>query len=109
LKDLFNEKKIEEYKDFYRFVFDYHMMSPGQKTLDKETAIILINMLMKKTHPMSQKFIAFLKQSERKVINKDQWMNLISLFTLLEKGEKYDESEACMILISYSNRAFTIR
>ena len=92
-----NEKQIEECKDFYRFAFDYHMLSPGQKTLDKGAAIVLINMLMKKTHPMSEKFIAFLKQSERKVINKDQWIHLKSLFTLLENGGKYDESEACII------------
>lgn len=70
-------------------------MVPGQKTLDKEAVILLINMIMVKTHPIAKKFAAFLKQSERKVINKDQWFNMIPLFTLLEIGEKYDASGAC--------------
>lgn len=74
------------------------MMIPGQKTLDKEAAILLINMIMAKTHPISKRFIAFLMQSERKVLNKDQWLNIIPLFTLLEKGEKYDSSGACKSL-----------
>lgn len=90
-----SENNIEEYKAFYNFVFSYHMMLPGQKTLDKDGAIGLLDILMKKTHPIAQKFLAFLKQSERKVINRDQWKNLISFFTSLEKGEQYDASGAC--------------
>eukprot|EP00826_Nyctotherus_ovalis_P049361 TRINITY_DN595_c0_g1_i6.p1 TRINITY_DN595_c0_g1~~TRINITY_DN595_c0_g1_i6.p1 ORF type:complete len:215 (-),score=52.72 TRINITY_DN595_c0_g1_i6:17-661(-) len=94
LSEICSESNIEEYKAFYNFVFNYHMMVPGQKTLDKDGAIGLLEILMKKTHPISQKFVAFLKQSERKVINRDQWQNLISLFTSLEKGEQYDTSGA---------------
>lgn len=83
------------FKEFYKFVFEYHMLAPGQKTLDKEAAILLIDILMKKSHPISQKFAAFLKQSERKVMNKDQWQHLIALFTLLENKGTYDTSGAC--------------
>lgn len=96
LKNINNEKN-GGYKAFYKFAYEYHMIIPGQKTLEKDAAILLIQILTKKSHPISKKFIAFLKQSERQVINRDQWAHMISLFTLLEKGEEYDASGACKI------------
>ena len=101
LRDLCNEYNKEEYRKFLNYVFKYHMFNPGQKTLEKESAIVLINIIMKKKHPIAEKFIEFFKQSERKVLNQDQWINLVPLFTLLENKEHYDTSGACIVYTNY--------
>lgn len=86
----------EDSKNFHSWVFKYHLLKPGQKVLEVEAAIVLLNIAVSKYHPTyCAKFIEFLNASGKKVITHDQWVNLIDLFKILENKEEYDASGFC--------------
>ena len=85
-----------KFKEFYYFVFRYHLLKPGQKVLELESAIVLINIVVVKIFPIAEKFVKFLRATDKKVINKDQWNNMIEVFPILQNGGTYDASGACI-------------
>ncbi len=86
---------MDEFKKFHKFVFTYHMLKPGQKTLETDAAALLIQIVLGRKHSVSAQFVRFLKESGRKTLGRDQWESLLDVFPIFEAEEKYDVSGAC--------------
>ena len=97
LKKISSGENLTEYKNFHRFLFKYHLLTPGQKVLDQATAATLIKLSLVKIHPIAEKFVEFLKSADKKAINHDQWANMLEVFPILEHKEHYDDNGACNI------------
>ena len=101
LKEITSGENKQEFASFHKFVFRYHLLKPGQKTLDIESVIILINIAFKKE--IAQKFVKFLRITGKKVLNEDQWCNMIEVFPLLEQGlDKYDAASSCTLFQTWT-------
>jgi hypothetical protein len=74
------------------------MLKPGQKTLDLESASVLIPVVLGKKYKTAHKFVEYIKETKKKAITRDQWDNMIDVFEILEKQEKYDINGACNTL-----------
>ncbi len=89
---------MDEYKSFHRFVFKYHLLKPGQKTLDIESAIVLLNITVRGMYPTTtDKFVKFLRATDTTAVTGDQWNNVVEVFPLIEQDGKYDVDDSCKI------------
>ena len=86
-----------EYLKFHTFTYKYHLVQPGQKVLGIDTAIPLLKLVMLKHFPMCEKFIQFLIATGKQVLTFDQWANTLDIFPILQAGEHYDISGACIL------------
>lgn len=65
--------------------------------MDIETAKAMLQLLLSKMWPMYPDFGEFLHQSKYKVINKDQWCNILEFSrTITSDLRNYDVDGACM-------------
>jgi len=109
LRSIASGENKDEFKKFHYFVFRYHMLKPGQKTLEIDAATILVQIVLGKKHPISAKFIRFLKDTGKKVLGRDQWDTLIDVFPIFEAKLKYDTDGACKISLQITfSRAHNI-
>ena len=98
LKSIASGEDIAEFRNFSNFIFKYHMLKPGQRTLDLESACVLIPTVLGKKYKIANKFIEYIKKANKKAITRDQWDNMIDVFEILEKQDKYDINGACNTL-----------
>ncbi len=88
---------MDDYKLFHKFVFRYHLLKPGQKTLDLESAVVLLNIVVHNIYPpLADKFVKFMRATDKKVMTQDQWNGIVDVFPLLDKPGEYDPSGCCM-------------
>lgn len=73
--------------------------------MDMETARVMLQLLLGKHWPLFTQFAQFLDQSKYKVINKDQWCNILEFSrTINHDLSNYDLDGAC----KYSERSLSI-
>lgn len=64
--------------------------------MDMETAKAMLQLLLGKHWPLYSQFSQFLDQSKYKVINKDQWCNILEFSrTIYNDLSNYDVDGAC--------------
>lgn len=64
--------------------------------MDMETARVMLQLLLGKHWPLFMQFAQFLDQSKYKVINKDQWCNILEFSrTINHDLSNYDLDGAC--------------
>lgn len=64
--------------------------------MDMETARVMLQLLLGKHWPLFTQFAQFLDQSKYKVINKDQWCNILEFSrTINHDLSNYDLDGAC--------------
>lgn len=64
--------------------------------MDIDTAKAMLQLLLGKQWSLFPKFLEFLEQSKYKVINKDQWCNILEFSkTILDDLSNYDVDGAC--------------
>lgn len=64
--------------------------------MDMETAKAMLQLLLGKHWPLYTQFSQFLEQSKYKVINKDQWCNILEFSrTISHDLSNYDVDGAC--------------
>ena len=69
-----------KFKETYKFVFNF-ARDPGMRDLGFETAVALWNLLLLPKQPMTENWVAFLEQQNKKHdISKDTWNMIIDLF-----------------------------
>lgn len=91
-------EREDEFRRFHDFVFKYHILVPGRKSLGKEEVLAILPVEFSKRHQdIGQKFLTFFKESKYIDINRDQWSVMLVVFALLSKGETYDVDGACTI------------
>lgn len=67
-----------------------------QRSMDMETAKAMLQLLLGKHWPLYSQFSQFLDQSKYKVINKDQWCNILEFSrTIYNDLSNYDVDGAC--------------
>jgi DCN1-like protein 4/5 len=90
---------LATFKNIYRFAYDF-AREKSQRTLDIETAIAMLALLLGNRWPLFSHFHQFLEQSKYKVINRDQWFNVLEFSRLIAPDlSNYDEDGAWPVLL----------
>lgn len=114
LRNLLNDPNA--FKTIYRYAYDFarvglficnrlfmnvqhfllHRQDKDQRSMDIETAKAMLQLLLGKHWPLYAQFAQFLEQSKYKVINKDQWCNILEFSrTISNDLTNYDVDGAC--------------
>ncbi|XP_034762016.1 DCN1-like protein 4 isoform X4 [Acipenser ruthenus] len=97
LRSVLNEST--HFKLIYRYAFDF-AREKDQRSLDINTAKCMLGLLLGKTWPLFPVFNQFLEQSKYKVINKDQWCNVLEFSRTINLDlSNYDEDGAWPVLL----------
>uniref|UniRef100_A0A8D0CL75 DCN1-like protein n=1 Tax=Scleropages formosus TaxID=113540 RepID=A0A8D0CL75_SCLFO len=97
LRSVLNE--ATNFKLIYRYAFDF-AREKDQRSLDLNTARCMLGLLLGKTWPLFPVFNHFLEQSKYKVINKDQWCNVLEFSRTISLDlSNYDEDGAWPVLL----------
>ncbi|XP_023932028.1 DCN1-like protein 4 isoform X1 [Lingula anatina] len=87
------------FKTIYRYAFDF-ARDKDQRSIDIETAKAMLGLLLGKKWPMFGMFNQFLEQSKYKVMNKDQWCNVLEFSRTIKPDlSNYDEDGAWPVLL----------
>ncbi|KAI1286719.1 DCN1-like protein 4 [Halotydeus destructor] len=87
------------FKNVYRFAFDFSK-DKDQRSMDIETARAMLALLLGKQWPMQRYFDQFLENSKYKVINKDQWCNVLEFSRSVNSDlSNYDEDGAWPVML----------
>jgi len=87
------------FKTIYRYAFDF-AREKDQRSMDIETAKAMLALLLGKHWPLFSSFHHFLEQSKYKVINKDQWCNVLEFSRLIQPDlSNYDEDGAWPVML----------
>jgi len=103
LKDKFvmMEKELADqtkFKEIFKFAFHFAKDST-QKNLSIDMAKELLKLLMGDRFPHSKTFVAFLAQSQYKVMNFDQWQNFLEFNKAIAVDlHNYDEGSAWPVM-----------
>lgn len=96
-RSLLNDQQI--FKSIYRYSFDF-AKDKDQRSLDLETAKAMLQLLLAKRWPLYPYFHQFLEQSKYKVLNKDQWCNVLEFSRSISHDlTNYDEDGAWPVLL----------
>ncbi|KAK1135382.1 DCN1-like protein 5 isoform X1 [Acipenser oxyrinchus oxyrinchus] len=87
------------FKNIYRYAFDF-ARDKDQRSLDIDTAKSMLALLLGRTWPLFSVFHQFLEQSKYKVMNKDQWYNVLEFSRTVHADlSNYDEDGAWPVLL----------
>lgn len=97
LRNLLNEPHT--FKGIYRYAYDF-ARDKDQRSMDMETARVMLHLLLGKHWPLFSQFAQFLDQSKYKVINKDQWCNILEFSrTINHDLSNYDLDGAWPVML----------
>ncbi|KAH9513980.1 DCN1-like protein 4 [Bulinus truncatus] len=98
LKATLNDPAI--FKNIYRFAFDF-AREKDQRSIDLDTAKAMLSLVLGKDWPLFSYFHQFLEQQTKyKVINKDQWCNILEFSRIIQPDlENYDEDGAWPVML----------
>ncbi|XP_030752526.1 DCN1-like protein 5 isoform X2 [Sitophilus oryzae] len=87
------------FKAIYRYAYDF-ARDKDQRSMDMETAKAMLQLLLGKHWPLYTQFSQFLDQSKYKVINKDQWCNILEFSrTIYNDLSNYDVDGAWPVML----------
>ncbi|XP_048839241.1 DCN1-like protein 5 [Brienomyrus brachyistius] len=87
------------FKNIYRYAFDF-ARDKDLRSLDMDTAKSMLALLLGRTWPLFPVFHQFLEQSRYKVMNKDQWYNVLEFSRTVQADlSNYDEDGAWPVLL----------
>jgi DCN1-like protein 4/5 len=90
---------LATFKNIYRFAYDF-AREKSQRTLDIETAVAMLTLLLGSRWPLFSQFHQFLEQSRYKVMNRDQWFNILEFSRHITTDlANYDEDGAWPVLL----------
>lgn len=87
------------FKGIYRYAYDF-ARDKDQRSMDMETAKAMLALLLGRHWPLHQHFAAFLDHSKYRVINKDQWCNILEFSrTISHDLSNYDVDGAWPVML----------
>uniref|UniRef100_A0A8B9E3Z2 DCN1-like protein n=2 Tax=Anser cygnoides TaxID=8845 RepID=A0A8B9E3Z2_ANSCY len=90
---------ISSFKNIYRYAFDF-ARDKDQRSLDIDTAKSMLALLLGRTWPLFSVFYQYLEQSKYRVMNKDQWYNVLEFSRTVHADlSNYDEDGAWPVLL----------
>ncbi|KAB0796428.1 hypothetical protein PPYR_10489 [Photinus pyralis] len=97
LRSHLNDQNL--FKAIYRYAFDF-ARDKDQRSMDIETAKAMLQLLLGKHWALYSQFSQFLDQSKYKVINKDQWCNILEFSrTICNDLSNYDVDGAWPVML----------
>jgi DCN1-like protein 4/5 len=97
LYNLLNDSNT--FKLIYRYAYDF-ARDKDQRSMDIETAKAMLQLLLSKNWPLYPEFAQFLEQGSYRVINKDQWWNILEFSRTINNDLKnYDFLGAWPVLL----------
>lgn len=97
LKSILNDPNV--FKSIYRYAYDFAKDS-DQRSMDINTAKAMLQLLLGKHWLLYPHFAQFLDQSKYKVINKDQWCNILEFSrTINNELTNYDIDGAWPVML----------
>ncbi|XP_011310289.1 DCN1-like protein 5 isoform X1 [Fopius arisanus] len=97
LRNLLNEPHT--FKGIYRYAYDF-ARDKDQRSMDMETARVMLQLLLGRHWPLFSQFAQFLDQSKYKVINKDQWCNILEFSRTINNDlSNYDLDGAWPVML----------
>ncbi|CAG9765361.1 unnamed protein product [Ceutorhynchus assimilis] len=97
LRCLLNDQST--FKAIYRYAYDF-ARDKDQRSMDMETAKAMLQLLLGKQWELFTQFSQFLDQSKYKVINKDQWCNILEFSkTICDDLTNYDVDGAWPVML----------
>lgn len=97
LRGLLNDQNT--FKAIYRYAYDF-ARDKDQRSMDMETAKAMLQLLLGKHWTLYTQFSQFLDQSKYKVINKDQWCNILEFSrTISNDLSNYDVDGAWPVML----------
>ncbi|KAJ8667164.1 hypothetical protein QAD02_008826 [Eretmocerus hayati] len=97
LRNLLNDPHT--FKGIYRYAYDF-ARDKDQRSMDMETARVMLQLLLGKHWSLFSQFAKFLDQSKYKVINKDQWCNILEFSrTISDNLSNYDLDGAWPVML----------
>lgn len=87
------------FKGIYRYAYDF-ARDKDQRSMEMETARAMLHLLLGKHWQLFSQFSQFLEQSKYKVINKDQWCNILEFSrTISHDLANYDVDGAWPVML----------
>lgn len=97
LRSLLND--AASFKNIYRYAFEFSK-DKDQRSMDIETASAMLSLLLAEKWELFPFFETFLRESKYKVINKDQWCNVLEFSKSVNHDlSNYDEDGAWPVLL----------
>lgn len=97
LRNILNDPNV--FKSVYRYAYDF-ARDKDQRSMDIETAKAMLQLLLGKLWILYPEFAQFLQQSKYKVINKDQWCNILEFSRTIDPNlTNYDIDGAWPVLL----------
>lgn len=97
------------FKKIYRYAFDF-ARDKDQRSMDIETARIMLTLLLGRQWELFSSFHQFLEKSKYKVINKDQWCNILEFSRAIRPDlSNYDEDGAWPVMLDEFVEWFRMR
>ncbi|XP_054271408.1 DCN1-like protein 4 isoform X1 [Macrosteles quadrilineatus] len=97
LRSLLNDQTT--FKSIYRYAYDF-ARDKDQRSMDMETAKAMLQLLLGKQWSLFYQFSKFLEHSKYKVINKDQWCNILEFSrTISNDLSNYDVDGAWPVML----------
>ncbi|XP_019768707.1 DCN1-like protein 4 isoform X2 [Dendroctonus ponderosae] len=94
---LLNDQNV--FKAVFRYAYDF-ARDKDQRSMDMETAKAMLQLLLAKQWSLFKQFDEFLDQSKYKVINKDQWCNILEFSrTIFNDLSNYDVDGAWPVML----------
>eukprot|EP00057_Strongylocentrotus_purpuratus_P013621 XP_011668095.1 PREDICTED: DCN1-like protein 5 isoform X1 [Strongylocentrotus purpuratus] len=83
------------FKKIYRYAYDFARVNKDQRSMDLDTAQAMLTLLLGRQWPLFSQFHQFLEKTKYKVINKDQWCNILEFSRAIRPDlSNYDEDGA---------------
>ncbi len=101
LSDFLKNPMDTEFKEFFKWLWAYHK-EPVSKSIEKEAAITLMNMVISKHFPLVKKLTKYLVEvrDDIKGITKDQWANSFDFCKTIKPDlSNYDDLSAWPLLL----------
>lgn len=97
LRSMLNDQT--SFKSIYRYAYDF-ARDKDQRSMDLETAKAMLQLLLGKHWNLFNQFSSFLDHSKYKVINKDQWCNILEFSRTINMDlSNYDVDGAWPVML----------
>ncbi|XP_043223304.1 DCN1-like protein 4 [Amphibalanus amphitrite] len=89
----------DTFKAIYRFGFDF-AREKSQRSMELDTAIAMLRVLLQDRWPLCAVFLRFLAQGRYRVVNRDQWNNILDFSRVVAPDlSGYDENGAWPVML----------
>ena len=77
----------EEFLEFHKFLFNYHLLIPGKRILIREEAEAILNVEFSKNYStVREQFVKYMEETNRLDITLEEWTYIPNTFEILSNA-----------------------